>query len=103
MIAHGADPDSVDEETFAEICIMYSDGAIGNLGIIEVLGTLTAGQFNKMLPSTASPYKLQDIIPRAYDHLYPPLTEQEKKQQVSNALLAFAASSPDAPNILFKE
>lgn len=103
MIAHGADPDLVDEQTFADICVMYNNGVIGNLGLLEVLGTLTAGQFNKMLPKTGTPYKLQDIIPQVYDYLYPPLTEQDKKAQVSNALLAFAMMSPDAPSVLFKE
>jgi len=93
----------VDEETFNDICVMYHDGAIGNMGLLEVLGTLTAGQFNKMLPKTAKAYTLRDIIPQAYDYLYPPLTEQDKKAQVSKQLLAFAMMSPDAPSILFKE
>ena len=60
---------------------MYADGLIGNRGILEVLGTLTAGQFNKMLPKGKPAYKLQDIIPRAFEYLYPPLSEQDKKKQ----------------------
>lgn len=103
MTAHGTDPDLVDEETFNDICIMYSNGVIGNLGVLEVLGTLTAGQFNKMLPKFGTPYKLKDIIPQAYDYLYPPPTEQEKKAQASQNLLAFALMSPDAPSVLFGE
>ena len=82
---------------------MYHNGVIGNMGLLEVLGTLTAGQFNKMLPKTAKAYTLQDIIPQAYDYLYPPLTEQDKKAQASQRLLAFAMMSPDAPQVLFKE
>ena len=82
---------------------MFNDGLIGNLGVMEVLGMLTAGQFNKMLPKNSTPYKLQNIIPQAYDYLYPPLTEQEKKAQAEKNLLAFAMMSPDAPSILFKE
>lgn len=93
----------MDEETFNDICVMYHNGVIGNLGLLEVLGTLTAGQFNKMLPKTAKPYTLQDIIPNAYEYLYPPLTEQEKKERVSKSLIAFAMMSPDAPQVLFKE
>jgi len=79
---------------------MFNDGVIGNLGIIETLGTLTAGQFNKMLPKGSSPYKLSSVIPRVYDYIYPPLTEQDKKEQVSQQLLAFAMMSPNAPDIL---
>lgn len=103
MIAHGADPDCLDEDTFGDICIMYNDGVIGNLGILEVLGSLTAGQFNKMLPKTAQPYKLQSIIPSVYDYLYPPRSEQDKKAQVSQNLLAFAMMAPGAPSVLFGE
>lgn len=102
MTAHGADPDSIDEETFNDICIMYNDGVIGNTGLLEVLGSLTAGQFNKMLPKHATPYTLQTIIPSAYEYLYPPLSEQDKKKLVSQKLLAFAMSSPDAPKVLFE-
>ena len=102
MTAHGADPATVDEETFTDICIMYGDGLIGNGGLLEVLGSLTAGQFNKMLRQGATPYKLRDIIPQVYDYLYPPLTEQDKKAQVSKNLLAFAMATPGAPSVLFE-
>lgn len=102
MTAHGADPSQTDEETFNDICIMYNDGVIGNLGLLQVLGSLTAGQFNKMLPKTATPYKLESIIPSAYDYIHPPLSEQDKKQLVSKKLLAFAMGSPNAPKVLLE-
>jgi hypothetical protein len=79
---------------------MYHSGLIGNIGLLEVLGTLTAGQFNKMLPKGKAPFKLKDIIPNAYDFIYPPLSEQDKKEQVNQSLLAFALMSPGAPSIL---
>jgi len=82
---------------------MFNDGVIGNLGIIQVLGALTAGQFNKSLPKGSSPYKLRDIIPQVYDYLYPPLTEQDKRKQVNESLLAFAMMNPNAPKELFGE
>ena len=75
---------------------MFRDGLIGNLGIIEVLGLLTAGQFNKALPKDKSPYKLEDIIPQAYDYLYPPLTEEDKKAKVQAALVGFMTLQPGA-------
>lgn len=81
---------------------MYNDGIIGNLGIIEILGTLTAGQFNKLLPKGSAPYKLKSIIPQTYDYLYPPQTEQDMKEQASQNLLAFALLSPNAPSVLLK-
>lgn len=81
---------------------MYNNGTIGNLGILEVLGTLTAGQFNKVLPKGKPPYKLRDIIPQAYDYLYPPKTEQENKAQANSSLIAYAASQRGAPKVLTK-
>jgi len=81
---------------------MYHAGLIGNIGILEVLGNLTAGQFNKMLPKGKTAYKLRDIIPNTYDYIYPPLSEQDKKAQVNQSLLAFALMSPGAPSILQK-
>jgi hypothetical protein len=102
LTAHGTDPANVDEETFSDIAVMFHAGLIGNLGILEVLGTLTAGQFNKVLPKGKAGFTLKDIIPHAYDYLYPPQTEQEKKDQASQNLLAFAMMSPSAPEILFK-
>ena len=82
---------------------MYNDGIIGNLGLLQVLGTLTAGQFNSLLPKGKQPYKLQHIIPTQYEYLYPPLTEQEKKAKASESLLNFITTKPDAPKELFKD
>lgn len=82
---------------------MYNDGIIGNYGILQVLGTLTAGQFNTVLPKGKPPFKLQDIIPSQYDYLYPPLTEKSKKEALNKSLMSFVKSAPNAPSHLFKE
>ena len=82
---------------------MYADGIIGNLGILNVLGTLTAGQFNKMLATGKKPYTLEDIIPTVYNYLYPPLTEEDKRNLTNQNLLAFLASQPGAPKEILKE
>jgi hypothetical protein len=79
---------------------MFNDGIIGNLGLLQVLGSHTAGHFNSLLPKGGSPYKLQDIIPNQYDYLYPPLTEEAKREQVSKNLLSFAMMHPGAPDVL---
>ena len=102
MTAHGTDPTTVDEETFTDISVMWVDGVIGNRGILEVLGLLTAGQFNKMIAKGASPYTLQKIIPRAYDYIHPPMDEKTKAEAISQALLAFAMMSPGAPKHLIE-
>lgn len=102
-MAHGTDPELVDEETFADICIMFNDGVIGNLGILEVLGTLTAGHFNMSLPKGKRAYTLKDVIRSQYDYLYPPKSEDIQKEEVSQNLLAFALMSPGAPSNLLKD
>ena len=79
---------------------MYNDGIIGNLGLLQVLGSHAAGHFNSLLQKGSAPYKLQDIIPNQYDYLYPPLTEEAKREQVSKNLLAFAMMHPGAPDVL---
>lgn len=86
MLAHGADPDAVDEVTFRQIVAMYADGLIGNQGILETLGNLSAGVYNYLRPQGKPPYKLKDLIPRAYDYIYPP---QDNTNNPSEALLAY--------------
>lgn len=86
MLAHGADYENTDEETFRQICVMYADGLIGNRIIIETLGNLTAGVYNYMRDENKSPYKLRDIIGKTHDYLYPP---QDTKKAVNEALLVY--------------
>lgn len=80
---------------------MYSDGIIGNFGLLQILGSHAAGVFNSMLPKGKQPFKLKDIIPNQYEYLYPPLSEQDKKEQANKALLNFVKSKPKAPQSLF--
>lgn len=80
---------------------MYSDGIIGNLGVLQVMGSLTAGYFNSMLPKGKQPFKLKDIIPTQYEYLYPPLSEQDKKDLANKSLLNFVKSKPNAPQKIF--
>ena len=72
---------------------------IGNISILETLGNLTAGVYNYMR-SKGKGYALQDIIPNAYDYIYPPKTEQEKKEIASQQLLSYILMSPNAPKAL---
>lgn len=103
MTAHGTDPDSVDEETFTDICIMYVDGMIGNRGLLETLGGLKGALYNYMRPENQRAYTLQDMIPRAYEYLFPPLAEKDKAAKVSENLMQFMQMAPNAPANLFKE
>lgn len=81
---------------------MYVDGLIGNQGILETLGSLTAGVYNYMRAENQAAFKLQDIIPRSYDYLYPPLSEEEKANQVNTGLMNFVKTAPNVPSKLYK-
>ena len=101
LTANRTDPDSIDEERFTDICIMYVDGLIGNRGMMEVLGSLTGAIYNYMRSENQAAYKLQDIIPKTYNYLYPPLTEQQKADQANEALRAYMKAAPNAPKEIF--
>jgi hypothetical protein len=93
---------ALDDVTMLQIQTMYADGVIGNHKMIEAIGTLAAGVFNYMRPANSSPYKLANIIGSAYDYLFPPLSEEEKKQQVNTSLLSFMTQAPGFNKTLFK-
>lgn len=103
MTAHGTDPDSVDEETFTDVCVMYVDGLIGNRGLLETLGSLKGAIYNYMRAENQRAYTLQDMIPRVHEYLYPPLPEDVKADKVNKNLMQFMQMAPNAPTNLFKE
>lgn len=59
---------------------------IGNAGILESLGNLTAGVYNYIRAANSKAYKLKDIIPKAYDYIYPP---QDNTTSPSETLLSY--------------
>ena len=83
------DIDALDEATMNEITVMYADGLIGNRNLITTLGTLTAGVFNYMRPSSSMPYDLKAVIGSAYDYIY-----GEEKADASQSLLTFISQAP---------
>lgn len=99
MVAHGADFATVDEETFRDICVMYSDGLIGNNAILQTLGSLTGAVYNYMRSPNSKAYYLEDIIGRVYDYLYPP---QDKTEAVNTALLAYVTQAKGFDKNRFK-
>ena len=74
--------------------IMLSDGMIGNKAVLLALSSLTTGNLNAKIQKTAKPFRMEDILPSTYDYIVPPLTEEQKREQVNNQLLAFIAMKP---------
>ena len=80
--------DEIDESTFLEIMVMYSDGIIGNKKVIDVLGTLVTGVFNYIRAPNSSPYNLKSVINEVYGYLY-----KETQQSASDSLLAYMSQA----------
>ena len=92
----------LDDVTMANIQTMYADGMVGNYAILTQLATLTNGVFNYMRVANSAPYKLVNILGSAYDYIYPPLSEEDKKASANNSLLAFMAQAQGFDAKLFK-
>lgn len=74
--------------------IMFADGMIGNKAVLLALSSLTTGNLNAKIQKTAKPFRMEDILPSTHDYIVPPLTEEQKREQVNNQLLAFIAMKP---------
>ena len=92
----------LDDVTMANLQVMYADGLVGNRAVLELLAVLTNGVFNYMRPANSPTYKLANILGRAYDYLYPPLSPEEQKEAASQSLLAFMSQAPDFPKDKFE-
>lgn len=91
MIFNGHNQDSInalDESTMNEITVMYSDGALGNYGVLNALGSLTAGVFNYLRGANSQAYDLKSILGSCYGYLY-----SEKETNPSESLMAFMSQS----------
>lgn len=106
MIFNGHTHDSLaqlDEVTMTRIQTMYADGIIGNQGTLTLLGQLTTGVFNYMRPANTPDYKLPKIIGPSYDYIMPPLSPEQQKEQVNNALKTFMTAAPGFSESRFKK
>lgn len=74
--------------------IMLSDGAIGPKAVLLALSCLTTGNLNAKIQKTAKPFQIQDVLPSTHDYIVPPLTEEQKREQVNDNLIAFIAMKP---------
>jgi hypothetical protein len=97
MIFNGHTQESIaalDVETMKDIQTMYADGMVGNHNIIHLLGSLATGIFNYLRSDSAAPFSLAKILGPANDYIYPPMSEEQKKAQANEQLLAFMTMAP---------
>lgn len=74
--------------------IMFADGMIGNKAVLLALSSLTTGNLNAKIQKTAKPFRMEDVLPSTHEYIIPPLSEEQKREQVNNQLLAFIAMKP---------
>jgi len=91
----------IDDVTMVNIQTMYADGLIGNSGLLTQVATLTSGVFNYIRAASSPAYKLDSVLGRAYDYIYPPLSEKDKKVMASNSLLAFMTQAQGFDKTMF--
>lgn len=85
--------DSLDDELFTDIQVMYADGMLGNKAIFDALAPLTAGVFNYMRAQGAPAYKQDQIFPWINEYAKNPDNEPTPAEQVSTSLLGYMAQS----------
>ena len=76
---------------------MINDGMLGPKSVLLALSALTTGNLNSKLRPDATSYKMQDILPFMHEYIVPPLTEEEKLEQITKNLMAFAKTAPNSP------
>ena len=74
--------------------IMLADGMLGPKAVLLALSALTTGNLNSKIQKTAKPFRMEDVLPSTHDYIVPPLTEDQKREQVNNSLLSFIAMKP---------
>lgn len=83
---------SIDEELFSEIQVMYADGMLGNKAIYNALAPLTSVVFNYMRSSGTPAYNTDKIFPWINEYLIYP--EEEVSDKVNEQLLIFLSQAP---------
>lgn len=79
---------------------MLNDGFIGVKSLGLALSSFATGNLNAKMKQGASPFTIKDMLPALHEYIIPPLTEQEKKDQVNQSLLSFMMQAPGAEKVL---
>lgn len=94
MIFNGQSPDtvdSIDEETFAEICVMWADGMLGGKAVFDSMAPITAALFNYIRTPSTPAFKTTQIFPWVVEYGDNPDLEEDEAQ---NGLLTFLTTAP---------
>ena len=91
---------SLDEELFADIQVMYADGLLGNRAIYNALTPITTALYNYMRAPNTRAYKSSEIFPWIESYSINPDIEDNS---VNNSLLLFMTQAPNFKMDRFKK
>ena len=95
--------ESLDEELFTEIQVMYADGLLGNKGIFDALTPITTAVYNYFRSAQSPTIQAADIFPWVQEYSINPDTVPTKEEQTNNALLTFMSQAQGFKPELFKK
>lgn len=98
MIFNGHSSESIealDEETMADIMVMYGDGILGGRGVYDAMTPITTALFNYIRSSNAPAFKSDNIFPWIVEYQQNPDLEPDEKEKVNNALLVYMSQAPN--------
>lgn len=93
---------SIDEELFGDIQVMYADGMLGNKAIFDALAPITAAVFNYLRAENAPAYRTDAIFSWINDYLKNPDFGPTETEQVNNSLLTYVTQAKGYKKERFK-
>jgi len=94
--------DSIDEELFGDIQVMYAEGMLGNKAIFDALAPITTAVFNYLRPEGAPANKVDSIFNWINEYFRNPDNEPAEADKVNAALLTFVSRAKGYKNERFK-
>lgn len=93
---------TIDEELFGDIQVMYAEGMLGNKNVFDALAPITTAVFNYMRSEGTPAYKVDSIFPWINDYLKNPDFEPSDSEKVNNALLTYVTRAKGYKKDRFK-
>ncbi|CAB4126829.1 hypothetical protein UFOVP79_26 [uncultured Caudovirales phage] len=85
--------ETIDEELFTEIQVMYADGLLGNKSIFDAVAPLTAAVFNYFRADNATAIKTSEVFPWVHEYSVDPSNDVDPDVAVSNSLFGWISQA----------
>lgn len=85
--------DSIDEELFGDIQVMYAEGMLGNKAVFDALAPITTAIFNYLRPEGQAAYRVDSVFNWINDYFRNPDNEPKDADKVNSALLTYVTQA----------